>query len=216
MQGGGSTGGSAYAAALSAPAGRTQRYVSGREQLGQDILNLNRRQDAEQALGSRVMSDTARTDTLEQAARDTVIDAMVRQAQAGGQTQADKARAFDQVNAWLDENPEAKTLWDAERGAGRGNPAAQRAAQRIRAGMSEEEERAYEQAGELYDSYGSAWSAAHRLGSDVKGLAQQAAGSWATLAESIAPATRDEAANNSAERHALAELRRLTDEGQSV
>lgn len=46
---------------------------------------------------------------------------MVRQAQAGGQTQADKARAFDQVNAWLDENPEAKTLWDAERGAGRGN-----------------------------------------------------------------------------------------------
>ena len=187
LQGGGSTGGSAYAAALSAPAGRTQRYVSGREQLGQDILNLNRRQDAEQALGSRVMSDTARTDTLEQAARDTVIDAMVRQAQAGGQTQADKARAFDQVNAWLDENPEAKTLWDAERGAGRGNPAAQRAAQRIRAGMSEEEERAYEQAGELYDSYGSAWSAAHRLGSDVKGLAQQAAGSWATLAESIAP-----------------------------
>lgn len=128
LQGGGSTGGSAYAAALSAPAGRTQRYVSGREQLGQDILNLNRRQDAEQALGSRVMSDTARTDTLEQAARDTVIDAMVRQAQAGGQTQADKARAFDQVNAWLDENPEAKTLWDAERGAGRGNPAAQRAA----------------------------------------------------------------------------------------
>lgn len=214
LQGGGSTGGSAYAAALSAPAGRTQRYVSGREQLGQDILNLNRRQDAEQALGSRVMSDTARTDTLEQAARDTVIDAMVRQAQAGGQTQADKARAFDQVNAWLDENPEAKTLWDAERGAGRGNPAAQRAAQRIRAGMSEEEERAYEQAGELYDSYGSAWSAAHRLGSDVKGLAQQAAGSWATLAESIAPATRDEAANNSAERHALAELRRLTDEGK--
>lgn len=188
--------------------------MSGREQLGQDILNLNRRQDAEQALGSRVMSDTARTDTLEQAARDTVIDAMVRQAQAGGQTQADKARAFDQVNAWLDENPEAKTLWDAERGAGRGNPAAQRAAQRIRAGMSEEEERAYEQAGELYDSYGSAWSAAHRLGSDVKGLAQQAAGSWATLAESIAPATRDEAANNSAERHALAELRRLTDEGK--
>ena len=87
LQGGGSTGGSAYAAALSAPAGRTQRYVSGREQLGQDILNLNRRQDAEQALGSRVMSDTARTDTLEQAARDTVIDAMVRQAQAGGQTQ---------------------------------------------------------------------------------------------------------------------------------
>ena len=80
--------------------------------------------------------------------------------------------------------------------------------------MSEEEERAYEQAGELYDSYGSAWSAAHRLGSDVKGLAQQAAGSWATLAESIAPATRDEAANNSAERHALAELRRLTDEGK--
>lgn len=214
LQGGGSTGDSAYAAALSAPAGRTQRYVSGREQLGQDILNLNRRQDAEQALGSRVMSDTARTDTLEQAARDTVIDAMVRQAQAGGQTQADKARAFDQVNAWLDENPEAKTLWDAERGAGRGNPAAQRAAQRIRAGMSEEEERAYEQAGELYDSYGSAWSAAHRLGSDVKGLAQQAAGSWATLAESIAPATRDEAANNSAERHALAELRRLTDEGK--
>lgn len=214
LQGGGSTGGSAYAAALSAPAGRTQRYVSGREQLGQDILNLNRRQDAEQALGSRVMSDTARTDTLEQAARDTVIDAMVRQAQAGGQTQADKARAFDQVNAWLDENPEAKTLWDAERGAGRGNPAAQRAAQRIRAGMSEEEERAYEQAGELYDSYGSAWSAAHRLGSDVKGLAQQAAGSWATLAESIAPATRDEAANNSAERYALAELRRLTDEGK--
>ena len=214
LQGGGSTGGSAYAAALSAPAGRTQRYVSGREQLGQDILNLNRRQDAEQALGSRVMSDTARTDTLEQAARDTVIDAMVRQAQAGGQTQADKARAFDQVNAWLDENPEAKTLWDAERGAGRGNPAAQRAAQRIRAGMSEEEERAYEQAGELYDSYGSAWSAAHRLGSDVKGLAQQAAGSWATLAESIAAATRDEAANNSAERHALAELRRLTDEGK--
>ena len=204
LQGGGSTGGSAYAAALSAPAGRTQRYVSGREQLGQDILNLNRRQDAEQALGSRVMSDTARTDTLEQAARDTVIDAMVRQAQAGGQTQADKARAFDQVNAWLDENPEAKTLWDAERGAGRGNPAAQRAAQRIRAGMSEEEERAYEQAGELYDSYGSAWSAAHRLGSDVKGLAQQAAGSWATLAESIPAATRDEAANSSAERHALA------------
>ena len=32
--------------------------------------------------------------------------------------------------------------------------------------------------------------------------------------ESIAPATRDEAANNSAERHALAELRRLTDEGK--
>ena len=49
-----------------------------------------------------------------------MIDAMVRQAQAGGQTQADKTRAFDQVNAWLDENPEAKTLWDAERGAGRG------------------------------------------------------------------------------------------------
>ena len=53
--------------------------------------------------------------------------------------------------------------------------------------MSEEEERAYEQAGELYDSYGSAWSAAHRLGSDVKGLAQQAAGSWATLAEALPP-----------------------------
>lgn len=138
---------------------------------------------------------------------------MVRQAQAGGQTQADKARAFDQVNAWLDENPEAKTLWDAERGAGRGNPAAQRAAQRIRAGMSEEEERAYEQAGELYDSYGSAWSAAHRLGSDVKGLAQQAAAAGRRWRKALPPppATRQPTTAPSGMRW---RTRRLTDEGK--
>lgn len=101
----------------------------------------------------------------------------------------DNETAYQVVNNYLEQNENARRLWNLDGRTARGSRAQTEARNR----MTEQELQTYDQMRELYNSYGPLWSAAHRIGSDLTGLAQQVGGSFVTLGESIIPAIADAA-----------------------
>lgn len=118
----------------------------------------------------------------------------------------DNEAAYQVVNNYLEQNENARRLWNLDGRTARGSRAQTEARNR----MTEQELQTYDQMRELYNSYGPLWSAAHRVGSDLTGLAQQIGGSFVTLGESIVPAIVD-AADQVAAQSVINELVRRGD-----
>ena len=128
-------------------------------------------------------SDTKTSDSKNNSTNTMYWSTAARTAAASG----DNETAYQVVNNYLEQNENARRLWNLDGRTARGSRAQTEARNR----MTEQELQTYDQMRELYNSYGPLWSAAHRIGSNLTGLAQQVGGSFVTLGESIIPAILD-------------------------
>lgn len=117
---------------------------------------------------------------------------------------------YSAVNRYFAENPTAQKLWNLERGY---NPnqnataARKREAEAIRAGMSADELRAYNDATALYDSYGKGYSVGKRTKDMLEGSLKGALDSMAVFMEGMPAASSEE------NKQAQWEMRQAMDNG---
>ena len=107
---------------------------------------------------------------------------------AASQASGNNEAAFRVVNSYLEQNENARRLWDLEAAAE--NSKAKTSA---RNAMTPEEMKTYRQMRALYDDYGTLWSMGYRASEDFKGLGKQISGSLITLGEGAAQSVKDTA-----------------------
>ena len=128
-------------------------------------------------------SDTKTSDSKNNSTNTMYWSTAARTAAGSGENET----AYQVVNTYREQNENARRLWNLDGRTARGSRAQTEARNR----MTEQELQTYDQMRELYITYGPLWSAAHPLGSNLTGLAQQVGGSFVTLGESIIPAILD-------------------------
>ena len=106
---------------------------------------------------------------------------------AASQASGNNEAAFRVVNSYLEQNENARRLWDLEAAAE--NSKAKTSA---RNAMTPEEMKTYRQMRALYDDYGTLWSMGYRAKEDASGLLKQVAGSFITLGEGAVQSVKDQ------------------------
>ena len=129
------------------------------------------------------------TKATEESRTPSMSDAQAAQWRAAAsQASGNNEAAFRVVNSYLEQNENARRLWDLEAAAE--NSKAKTSA---RNAMTPEEMKTYRQMRALYDDYGTLWSVGYRASEDFKGLGKQISGSLITLGEGAAQSVKDTA-----------------------
>lgn len=128
------------------------------------------------------------TKATEESRAPSMSDAQAAQWRAAAsQASGNNEAAFRVVNSYLEQNENARRLWDLEAAAE--NSKAKTSA---RNAMTPEEMKTYRQMRALYDDYGTLWSMGYRAKEDASGLLKQVAGSFITLGEGAVQSVKDQ------------------------